>query len=59
MTSLRVVAKKDWNGDKMKKGFQVCKKVIGAREIEDKKWKVLNRIIRVSSSGWEYKANQG
>ena len=40
--------------DKMKKRFKVSKNIVG----RDKEAKVRNRIIRVSSSGWEYEADQ-
>ena len=44
----------EWLHDKMKKRLEVIKKLIGARENEHKEEEVLDRIIRVSSTGCEY-----
>ena len=60
MTSPRVVYQEglEWLHHKMKKRFKASKLVVGARENVDTEAKVLKRIIRVNSSGWEYEVDQ-
>jgi len=44
--------------EKMEARFEIKTKIIGSREGEEKEARVLNRIIRVTSDGWEYEPDQ-
>ena len=49
-----------WLKEKLKERFEMKTKVVGAREEEGevKEARILNRIIRRTSKGWEYEADQ-
>ena len=47
-----------WLEKCLKERFEIKSKMTGLREGESREERILNRVIRVSESGWEYEADQ-
>jgi hypothetical protein len=47
-----------WLEEKLKGRFEIKSKMMGLKDGESREERILNRVIRVSESGWEYEADQ-
>ena len=47
-----------WLEDRLKDRFEIKSTMMGLKPGESREERILNRVIRVSESGWEYEADQ-
>jgi len=47
-----------WFKTKLEEKFEIKTKIVGTRPEDSKEERVLNRVVRVTSRGWEYEADQ-
>ena len=48
----------DWFKKQLETRFSIKTKIVGLRDDEEKEERILNRVIRVTSQGWEMEADQ-
>ena len=48
----------DWFKKQLETRFSIKTKIVGLREDEVKEERILNRVIRVTTQGWEMEANK-